>query len=300
MITGTVFNIQKYSIHDGPGIRTTVFLKGCPLSCWWCHNPESLTARSEMVYLKNKCIGCGDCAQNCPHTAVTVLEQGLRRNETVCSWCETCINECPTGAIEKLGRSMTVAEVMKEIEKDKVFYEQSGGGVTFSGGEALLQLEFLAHVLDCCTARGIHTAVDTSGYAPWESLDRIVEQVDLFLYDLKHMEDEAHRQYTGVSNKPILENLAKLAAKTRNIWIRIPVVPGINDDEENIMKTGAFVASLNLRNVSLLPYHHIAADKYARLGKPYLLPNIQPPEDEKLAELSRKLTTLGLTVKIGG
>ncbi|QJW45801.1 glycyl-radical enzyme activating protein [bacterium BFN5] len=300
MITGTVFNIQKYSIHDGPGIRTTVFLKGCPLNCWWCHNPESLTARPEMVYLKNKCMGCGDCAQNCPQSAVTLVKQGLSRNETVCTWCETCINECPTGAIEKLGRSMTVAEVMEEIEKDKVFYEQSGGGVTFSGGEALLQVDFLAHVLDCCKAQGIHTAVDTSGYAPWESLSRIVEQVDLFLYDLKHMDDEAHRKYTGVSNKLILENLAKLATTARNIWIRIPVIPDINDDEVNIMKTGAFVQSLNLRNVSLLPYHHIAADKYARLGKPYLLPHTQPPADEKLAELAGKLAALGLTVKIGG
>lgn len=253
-----------------------------------------------MVYSKNKCMGCGDCVQNCPQSAVTLIEQGLSRNDTVCTWCETCINECPTGAIEKLGRSMTVTEVMKEIEKDKVFYEQSGGGVTFSGGEALLQTDFLTHVLDCCVARGIHTAVDTSGYAPWESLDRIVEQVDLFLYDLKHMDDEAHRKYTGVSNQLILENLAKLATKARNIWIRIPVIPGINDDANNIMKTGAFAQSLNLCNVSLLPYHHIAADKYARLGKTYLLPHTQPPEDEKLAELSGKLTRLGLTVKIGG
>ncbi len=300
MQTGTVFNIQKYSIHDGPGIRTTVFLKGCPLACQWCHNPESLAMPAEVVFFKNKCIGCGDCVQSCPNEALAITDLGLVKAGEKCSLCAACTDICPTGAMERTGRLMTVAEVMKEVEKDRVFYEESGGGVTFSGGEALLQPDFLDGLLTACKAGGLHTALDTSGYAAWPVLDRIKDKVNLFLYDIKHMDDSRHKQYTGVSNQLILANLKKLAASDSKIRIRVPIIPGINDDEENIKAMGAFLSSLHLKEVFLLPYHNIAADKYRRLGKTYRLEDLQPLTNKQMDELSQVLVPFGIKAKIGG
>lgn len=300
LITGTVFNIQKYSIHDGPGIRTTVFLKGCPLACLWCHNPESIAPRPEIIFGDNKCISCGDCVKTCPQKAMQVVEQTVKKEAVNCISCEACTEVCPTGAIEQVGRKMTEAEVLKEIEKDRVFYEESGGGVTFSGGECLMQPEFLMGLLTACKARGLHTALDTSGYASWQTIAGLKDAVELFLYDLKLMDEEQHKKYTGVSNKLILENLQKLAESGKLIWIRVPVIPGINDDDANLHAMGTFLHSLQIRDVFLLPYHSIAANKYARLGKNYQLSALTPPSQQQMEAMQLGLQAFGLNVQIGG
>lgn len=299
-ITGTVFNIQKYSIHDGPGIRTTVFFKGCPLACLWCHNPESIAPRPEIIFWDNKCISCTDCVKICPQEAMQVGQQTVRKETANCIGCEACVEVCPTGAIEQVGRKMTEAEVLKEIEKDRVFYEESGGGVTFSGGECLMQPEFLTALLTVCRARGLHTAVDTSGYASWQTIAGLKDAVDLFLYDLKLMDEEQHRKYTGVSNKLILANLQKLAKFGKPIWIRVPVIPGINDDDANFKAMGAFLSSLQIRDVFLLPYHGIAANKYIRLGRDYQLSALGSPSSKQMKAMQLGLQTFGLNVQIGG
>lgn len=300
MQQGKIFNIQHYSIHDGPGIRTTVFFKGCPLSCWWCHNPESIEKKSQLVYRNSKCIGCRDCVDLCPEGALSFGDKGVIINKDLCTLCGLCAEKCPANALEIIGTDRTVKEIMKEIEKDKMFFDESGGGVTFSGGEPLFQTELLIALLEGCKNKGIHTALDTSGYAKWEILESVAGKVDLFLYDLKHMDNEAHRKYTGVPNTVILENLGKLTKIHQNIWIRVPVIPAINDSEANLKSLGEFVSSLMIKKVFLLPYHEIASGKYELLNKPYLLSEVEPPQEERMKELEKILIPYGLEVKIGG
>lgn len=300
MHRGKIFNIQHYSIHDGPGIRTTVFFKGCPLNCWWCHNPESMEMKNQLIYRDHKCIGCGDCIDLCPTKALSFGEKGVLRNNELCTLCGRCGDKCPTNAIEMVGKDSTVLEIMREIEKDKIFYDESGGGVTFSGGEPLFQPDLLIPLLEACKSKGIHTALDTSGYVRWEVLESVADKVDLFLYDLKHLENEAHEKYTGVPNTVILENLKKLAKIHHHIWVRVPVIPGINDSDDYMGKLGEFISSLKIKKVFLLPYHDIAAGKYQRLGKTYLLNDVKPPSGERMKELQEKLVSYGMEVKIGG
>lgn len=300
MTTGIIFNIQRYSIHDGPGIRTTVFLKGCQLNCRWCQNPESQLSGQEMVFWEDRCIGCGACSLNCPSGAIQMKNKKPLTDKNKCNLCGECSRICPTQAWEMIGKKLTTEEVIKEIEKDLVFYEESGGGVTFSGGEPLEQSEFLEGLLNCCQEKKIHTAVDTSGYISWEILNRIHSKVDLFLYDLKIMDNKRHKKYTGVSNEIILENLKKLSSVHNNIFVRFPVIPGINDDYQNIRETGEFLSSLKIAQVNLLPYHYIGIDKYKRLGKKYKLADIQPPSKEKLSEVSAILRKFNLNVKLRG
>ncbi|WP_432667622.1 glycyl-radical enzyme activating protein [Wukongibacter baidiensis] len=300
MTQGTIFNIQKYSIHDGPGIRTTVFLKGCPLTCWWCHNPESQRVKQEIVFWQNKCIACGDCEKVCPVGAVKFDEKGFNLDRSKCILCGKCAEVCPSEAIELIGKRITLDEAMKEIEKDMVFYEESGGGVTFSGGEPMLQIDFLDRILTASKQKGIHTAVDTSGYGPWENFERIMDKVDLFLFDIKHMDDEKHKKYVGVSNESILKNLRKLAQNGNKIWIRIPIIPGINDDDLNIKMTSDYISSLNIEEVFILPYHRIAMDKYRRLNMEYKVPDIREPMDEEMKIIDQKFKDNGIIVKIGG
>jgi pyruvate formate lyase activating enzyme len=300
MTTGTVFNIQRYSIHDGPGIRTTVFLKGCPLNCWWCQNPESQLSSQEMIFWGDRCIGCGACSTICSSGAIQIKNGIPVTEKEKCLLCGKCIEKCPALAREMIGEKLTTEEVIKEIEKDLVFYKESAGGVTFSGGEPLKQSEFLESLLNCCQKKKIHTAVDTSGYVSWEILNKISPKVDLFLYDLKIMDSKRHKKYTGVSNEIILENLKKLSSVHHNIFVRFPVIPGINDDDQNIKETGEFLSSLKIAQVNLLPYHYIGIDKYRRLGRTYKLATTQPPSEEKLFEVTAILSKFNLKVKLRG
>ena len=291
MRTGIVFDIKKFSIHDGPGIRTTIFFKGCPLRCWWCHNPESQSPEPELTFRKSRCIGCGACREACSRGAIAA---DLSVNAELCTLCGECVIACYAEAREMVGREMSVAQVMAEIERDVPFYDESGGGVTFSGGEPLAQPDFLLALLQACREREIHTAVDTCGFAPWQVLDKIRRHVDLFLYDLKLMDEAEHIRYTGVSNKLILKNLEMLAERGHDITLRVPIIPGINDSDEHIRQLGAFAATLpHLNRVDVLPYHNIAAEKYQRLDRVYKLPETRPPSDERMAEIRNALMVSG-------
>lgn len=293
---GLVFNIQRYSLQDGPGIRTTVFLKGCPLSCWWCQNPESRSSAPEVVVIEGRCVHCGACRAVCDNA-----REGGEPPAAACVRCGLCVDACPTGARHLVGLRMTVEDVCDEVAKDRIFFEESGGGVTFSGGEPLLQDEFLITLLDACRARGIHTAVDTCGYGPIETLLRVAERTDLFLYDLKVMDEERHRAFTGVSNRGIMENLETLARVHPAIWIRIPVIPGVNDEASQIEGTARYVASLpGIRRVDLLPYHETGLHKFARLGETYRLGRIDPPSAERMEGIAARFRAHGLDAQSGG
>jgi len=301
LINGIVFDIKKFSIHDGPGIRTTVFFKGCPLSCWWCHNPESHAPEPELVFWESRCIRCGACLEVCEQGAISWDGDVMSTDGENCTLCGDCVTVCYAEARQIAGREMTVAQVMAEIEQDIPFYDESGGGVTFSGGEPLFQLGFLLALLRACKEKAIHTAVDTCGFVPWETLDDIREHIDLFLYDLKLMDDAKHRKFTGVSNELILDNLQMLSTQGHNIVLRVPIIPGINDDDENIRETGTFAAALpHLNGVDILPYHYAAVEKYKRLSQVYSLPETRPPSEERMAEIAQVLRGFGLHVKIGG
>jgi pyruvate formate lyase activating enzyme len=301
LTTGTIFDVKKFSIHDGPGIRTTVFLKGCTLKCWWCHNPEGQVSEPELTFRPNRCIQCEACVSVCKRGAISMDGDLVSTDREKCALCGACVEVCYAEAREIAGREVTAAQAMAEIERDIAFYEESSGGVTFSGGEPLLQRDFLLALLQACKEKDIHTAVDTCGSSTWETLDSIREHVDLFLYDLKLMDDARHRKFTGVSNEVILRNLQALSQEEHNIILRVPIIPGINDDAENIHQTGAFAAALpHLNRVDLLPYHHIGVEKYNRFDKVYGLPQTGPPSDERMADIERTLREFGLLVRIGG
>jgi pyruvate formate lyase activating enzyme len=299
--TGTIFDIRRYSIHDGPGIRTTVFFKGCPLRCQWCHNPESQDKAPHLFYRQHRCIRCGSCIDACPHAAIDDDGQEIITSQESCTICGACAEACPAQAREIIGREMTVAQVMVEILKDIPFYDESGGGVTFSGGEPLVQRSFLLELLKACKREDIHTALDTCGYASWESLDIIRKYVDLFLFDLKLLDEDTHREFTGVSNLLILDNLNMLSSLGETIILRIPIIPGINDDHGSLHEMGKFASQLPaIKRIDILPYHPTGVDKYQRMHLDYRLGQLKTPTEEDLEGIADLFSSYKFSVQIGG
>ena len=295
---GLLFNIQRFSIHDGPGIRTTVFMKGCPLVCAWCSNPESQRGQPEIMTVDRKCIGCGKCVEICPQEAIELDESGRKIDREKCNLCMECATACPSGAIEAVGRYMTVGDVVAEAERDRPFYRNSGGGVTISGGEPFLQWEFTREVLKECKKRDLATALDTSGYAPWDVVEQVLEYVDLALYDLKYIDSSRHKEDTGVANKLILQNAEKVSGAVRT-WIRFPVIPGHNDSDLEVEMIAEFSSRLPIEKVSVLPYHGMGAQKYERLGRVYPLEGVTPPSQEHLEDICKVFDSFGLEATVG-
>lgn len=298
---GTIFNLARYSTHDGPGIRTAVFFKGCPLSCWWCHNPESQSPSPQLIFREDRCIHCFACVNACPHQALVVIDENPTAVRDSCELSGECVRVCYSGAREIVGKRMTSAEIMNEIEKDTVFYDESGGGVTFSGGEPFMQPRFLTSLLKLSKERRIHTAVETCGFVDPEILAGASTYVDQYLYDLKIIQDENHRRFTRVSNALILQNLRYLARSHNHVVIRFPVIPSVNDDEENVSQLGEFVSSLRaIEEIDVLPYHELGIAKYKRLGVNYKMQETKPPSSEEVTSIAERLREYGLKVKVGG
>ncbi len=269
-MTGTIFDIQRFSTHDGPGIRTTVFLKGCGMQCHWCHNPESIRMEPEIQFFRHKCIGCGRCLQVCPVNAHRLNEGRRVFLRESCIRCGRCAEECCSEALALTGRTVTVQELMEELDKDRLFFKQSGGGVTFSGGEPVLQHQFLSSMLKECRSAGFHTAVETAGNVPEDYLLEVVPFTDLFLYDVKGMDEDRHVQTTGVGNRRILENLTLLSEKGARIMVRVPVIPGVNDTEESMLALIGLIRNLKgIEHVELIPFHKMATEKYDSLDLAY-------------------------------
>lgn len=300
MNKGTIINIQKYSVHDGPGIRTSIFFKGCPLSCWWCHNPETHSKNHEIMFFEDRCTGCGRCENSCPNGSIKINGNKAKVNKETCTLCGKCANVCLKEAREYVGKDISVNEIIKEIVKDRPFYEESNGGVTFSGGEPLIYSDFLSEVLERCKRLGIHTAIETSGYVPWGNIEKVIDNVDLFLYDLKLMDNNKHKIYIGSDNKLILDNLSKICERNSNVIIRMPIIAGINDNEEHVNKVIELISVLNILEVNLLPFHKMGMDKYKRLNKVYKLTGNEVPSQEKMDDLALRFKMAGIKVKIGG
>lgn len=291
---GIIFDLQRYSIHDGPGIRTLIFLKGCPLHCVWCSNPEGISPKPELMWVEVKCIHCGKCLQNCPRGALRVDENGkISIDRRRCVSCGTCAKNCYAEAIKMAGRYVTAQEVIDYVERDRHFFEGSGGGVTLGGGDPMMQPLFAEKLLQECKRRGLHTAMETEAHAHWESFEHVIPYVDLFLIDVKSIDSEAHFKHTGVHNERILENIRRLSNCGAEVQIRMPVIPGYNDSEENIRKTAEFAASLkNGKEIALLPYHELGLSKYEQLEREYSLKDVKAPDEERMNHLKELVHTI--------
>jgi pyruvate formate lyase activating enzyme len=285
---GLIFNVQRFSLHDGPGLRSTVFVKGCPLRCAWCHNPESQSPHQEFVRIAARCMQCDRCTEEELASSVVAGKD------------ETDVELCPTGALQAVGRLVTPPALVTELLRDRVFFDESGGGVTFSGGEPLTQAAFVADCLIRLRGEGVNTALDTCGFAHWRDLYDVARHADLVLFDLKLMDTPRHRAATGVSNERILDNLRLLAGMHPNIWIRVPVIPGVNDDADNLDETAEFVSGLaGIRRVDLLPYHATGEPKFARMGQGYSLHDTPAPSHEQLEHVAAFFRDRGLMTTLG-
>ena len=302
MSSSLIFDIKRYAINDGPGIRIVVFFKGCNLHCAWCHNPESISPKAEKMYSPAKCIGCGTCVTACPANALTLTSKGIVTDNSLCLLCGKCAEVCPTKAIEISGEQMSVAQVMAIIEKERVFFDQSGGGVTFSGGEPLIHSEMLIELLDECRKRGIHTAVDTAGNVKTEVILEVAKRTDLFLFDLKMMDGEMHKKWVGAGNELIHQNIKAIASAGANIIIRIPVISGVNDSMQNFEQSARFISELsgNRKQVNLLPYHNIAETKYMKLGRGNSYDKMVEPTKASLDKAIAIFAEYGITASVGG
>ena len=302
-LTGLVFDVQKFATHDGGGIRTLVFFKGCPLHCLWCSNPESLAGKLEIIFVPNNCISCGTCLKTCPTGAILPGEtgEGLIIDRSRCTLCGLCAKHCYAGSINIIGRYLSVPELMKIVERDRKFYEESNGGVTFSGGEPTAQPEYLTAALKELRDRGIHTAIETSSFLSWESFAPILQHVDLVLTDIKHMDDTEHKRLTGVSNQPILDNIRKISALGIPLKIRLPLIPGINADETNLRRTAEFVAGIETaQSIDILPYHRLGEGKWRQLGVEYSLNGLIPQTEAEVTTAIQIFSERGIKVRVGG
>jgi pyruvate formate lyase activating enzyme len=298
---GTIFDIKKFAVHDGPGIRTTVFLKGCPLHCTWCHNPESQAFGPQLAHFPRNCIGCGKCIEVCPQAAVRPTAEGNVVDRTLCDNCGLCAGTCYAEALVMHGRKVTVAEVIAEVDKDRPFYENSGGGMTLSGGEPLAQPEFALALLREARRVGLRSVIDTSGVVRWSVLEEAARLSDLILYDLKTLDPERHREATGRRNRRLLANLQRLAQGSTPIHLRVPVIPGFNDDEEQLAAMARLAREIPaVQEVELLRYHRLGEGKYAALGLSCPTSGLEPPSDEKMGRLGEAVRSVGVECTIDG
>jgi len=281
-ITARLMDVKRFAVHDGPGIRTTLFLKGCSLKCIWCHNPEGISYKLQLAYYTHKCIGCGECVPVCSNQAHTIGQNGHQLNRERCNGCGNCEAVCLGEALKLFGKEITVEEAVRIALEDRVFYAENGG-VTLSGGEPLLQAEFCAAVASALREHHIGTAIDTCGCVPWSAFERLLPLSDIFLFDIKHIDPDAHRKLTGQDNVLILDNLRKLSDAGARIEIRMPLVPGCNDSDETLDGIGRFLSEIHIEKMRILPYHSMARSKYAALGLEDTMPDVPSPDDAAIA-----------------